>query len=1358
MNAVLDREKIGNYNLSISARDKGTPPRTSFSFLLIQVNDINDHEPIFEQTEYAAVLRELVPVGTYVASISAHDEDTGINAQLYYSIVSGNEGDWFVIDRQSGLLTTKVPLDRELRDGVRLRISARDGGPNPKWAFSEIKITILDENDESPRFELEEMNVSLAETVPIGSTITTLIAIDNDQGTNGSVTYHLDSSTQEHYPGMFHLNPNSGVLLNQFKFDRESVELYDILVIAKDKGSPSLSSTARIHLLITDVNDNEPVLYPKEYFYTLSHLAPGNTTVATIRATDSDEGLNAQLNFRISSDKHNLFHIHASSGGVTLKRSLTTWKEEYFTFSVNVEDGGGKRGAHDAIVHLFLKNPTKPPSKLRFVLRVFNFSFTEDEGTRGRVESRKVGELQLEMTSSGRLGTKSLKYCIVDGDPGQIFRIDNQGRISSNQLVDREAKSEYVLSVVLWDEEDNEYDDCTVNILVKDLNDNSPVFEGKNSEVRINEDAAIGSEVALVLATDPDFKENSTIRYSLSKNPENLFKVQATTGIVTLNKSLLLNAVALPSDSTMYTQILIVEVTAEDGGKPFLSSRHEIHVKVIDVNNYTPVFELGSYETSILESTPLNSRFFYVQAKDSDLGPNSQVSYRIIQGFGGDKFGIFPDGHLFVKNKLDREAEDYYTLTIEASDGGTPPRSSTVPLVLHVIDENDNAPQFTNSTFTFFLTENEEPDTFVGKLKGLDVDSGRNAELTYSLSAQQDFMVVGRSGIMRSLRSFDREELLQTSGKDYLVLEATVTDGGSPSLSDSATIRVYIEDENDNAPVFRSKSYTTQIPEGSPIGSHVIRVLASDSDFGLNGDVVYYFKESKNEDEKCFKVDPTTGQITLAKKLDRESTAQYTLNVIARDLSPTFPLSSTVIVRIQILDDNDNAPEFAQSEPFIGVSEMTSVGKELMQFQATDPDVGLNAEVTLAITGGNKHDVFRIDPRTGSLFLNKKLDFEKQTNYILNITASDSGNPKLSSSLSFSVKVLDFNDNPPGFPSTAIFRQISEGIPINSSIVTISADDPDSGLNGKVKYSISDSEPGEDYFGIHPEDGKIFTLREIDREYTDSFRLTVLATDQAIPISSRLSAEKLVTIIVDDMNDNEPRFESMNAAILHKNSRALAEIIKIRAIDPDSDSNGVVTFEMLSGDSSIFQLDRNSGVLILQNEISDLQPRYQLTIRATDEAIQSQRKSADFYLTVIGIESETGKNSSLEFTSSSFEGSISENEPIGTSVLQVNVLPPSPSQKDSIEYYITNITSSRTGQMVERLFEIDVRTGTIYTTTILDRERGHSDLWLEVYAILVSTKGLHSASTLVSPPFIFTLFSRPPASDSQFSNLLLSKF
>lgn len=1317
VNGVLDREEISKYNLSVVATDKGTPRRTATAFLIIHVNDVNDHEPVFEKSEYSAILSELAPPGTYVAGITATDEDSGVNAEIYYAFTSGNDNQWFAIDTASGLITTRSALDREVQGTVELKVSARDGGPNPKWAYTQLKVTILDENDEAPQFSQLYINVSLSENTPPHTLVAMLTAADHDQGTNGSVTYTLQSNVQQKYPDTFALDSLTGQLTTKLQLDREKISEYEIHVIAKDQGFPPQSSTATVFLSVQDINDNSPEFYPQRYFLTAADDMPKGTSLLKISATDMDDGDNAIIIYNLESGGEGLFSVDKWSGVITLQGNLRNVQKPLYKLIISSKDRGERRAIEDAIVEIIKESYME---ELLFdSYGGYDLQIIEDSGKNSAHIGREVGNVRVRSFSD------TVTYTIVYGDIKHVFKIDEHtGRITTASNIDREEKMMYSLTVVA--RSGLAYGKTIVNISVLDVNDNHPVFPKDKDEVRIPENTAVGQEIYFARARDRDSGINSTVSYSLTYNVDDQFRISEATGVIYLNRPV----------RTEPGTTLSIEVTASDGGSPPLSSKHSIIVMVEDVNDHTPVFDHTSYETSLLESTPVNERFFALSASDTDLRLNGRVIYYISEGNAEGKFGIFPDGYLYVRSPLDREDKDYYSLTVTASDQGNPPRSSQVPVVIHVIDENDNSPEFTNSTFTFSIRENEPPDSFVGKLLATDRDIGRNAELIFTLaSAQTDFAIDPRNGFIKTLHVFDREALMQMTGQNLITLEATVTDNGMTKLRDKVKVNIYITDVNDNPPKFLRTPYKVQISEGSPIGTQVVRVYTIDADEGLNGDVFYSLSEGN--DEGKFTIDEATGQLSLAKQLDRESVPKYELTVVAHDAGLQQRLSSSTVVTIEVLDENDNAPEFTQTESRISVKETTPVATELMQFRATDADLGINSEITFSISSGNRKDSFSVDSLTGVLFLHKPLDYEDLTSYVLNITASDGGNPRLSTTILFSVAVIDSNDNPPSFPNTAIVRQIREGIPVHTPIVTVTAEDPDSGINGKVTYAIAHQDPDDSnrHFGINAATGVIHTLLPIDRETIDTFRLTVVASDRAQPESARLSAEKLVTVIVEDINDNAPVFVSMNAAVLPAQETLVGQardgtvIMNVFARDLDSSTNGLVTYELVSGNTELFRLHRSSGALSLRRPGGRIEPRYRLAVKATDEAVQSERRSTDDYITVI---SAGPSGSGPVFESPAMEGSVYENEAAGTSILTVRAR----LEGTEVEYYVTNVTDG--GRQVDRLFDIDPRLGILSTAAPLDREAAPF-YNVEVYAIAVtgtirtsSAKVIHTTMSFIS--------------------------
>lgn len=909
-NAVLDREKIPTYNLTITAIDNGTPPCSSTAYLIIEVNDNKDAEISFAKTEYSAVLRETVPVGSYVASITATDEPVAGKSQVIYSIVSGNEKMWFHIDPNSGLLTTRAPLDREQQGTVRLKISARDGGPYPKWAHAQIKITILDENDEQPQFAHDKIQVTLAEDVAPGTLITTLSATDHDQGTNGSVIYSISPATLLKHPDTFHIDSSTGKLSNTGSFDRESRARYELKVIAKDQGTPALSSTATVELTISDVNDNEAKFYPMEYFITVTEETPVGQSIGRVVAKDPDEGDNAVILYKLDPPATPFFAVEEKTGKIILKASLRGTKTKQFHIQISAMGSDGKKSQENAAVEILVE--TSGSTHLKCAKDTHFFSITEDRGGKPvpvggsqppLAEQRSIGKIELSSrTSSSFSPVSNIRYTIVDGDPHGIFAIeDTSGLIKAVKQVDRELESVYTLTILA--RKGLTHGTCFAEIRVLDLNDETPgKWDLSQLDTSIYANAPIGHEVLVARAVDKDEGRNAQIIYSLSRNPDQTFHINSTNGLISLQKSL------RQTDLT-YVDL---EVTASDNGTEPLSSKQMFHIRIKPVNEHTPVFEHSSYETSLPETTPVNTRFFILQAADQDTGVNSQLTFEIVQGNGASKFGVFPDGALYVRSRLDREDQDYYSLMVRVTDHGTPQRSSLASVVIHVIDENDQAPKFSNSTFTFSITENEAAGTYVGKVSATDGDIGRNAELTYSLVSQQsqnDFTIDPRNGFIKTQKPFDREKLLQTTGQAFINLDVLVHDNGVTRLKDKAQVVIHITDVNDETPKFLKSSYTAQISEDAAVGSQVIRVTASDIDEDLNGDIIYYIKEGNEGD--AFKVDVTTGQITLEKMLDRENRDRYNLQIVAQDMAEKHSLSSSAAVTIEVLDVNDCTPTFA---------------------------------------------------------------------------------------------------------------------------------------------------------------------------------------------------------------------------------------------------------------------------------------------------------------------------------------------------------------------------------------------------------------------------------------------------------------
>lgn len=1282
--SVLDRERISSYNLTVSVSDNGKPvSRSSFASLVIFVNDINDHPPIFQEAVYKVDISEDIPKGSYIKGVSATDGDSGQNANLRYSLVSGNSLGWFAISENSGLVTSAAELDREKASQIVLNISAKDQGLQPRISYTKLIVNITDVNDQIPTFTQNTYHVSLVEHSPVGSELVVLSATDSDLGSNGTIRFSFDTETPVSVQNQFRLDAISGRLSSASELDREEESSYLLYIKATDAGTPPLYSNCKVNITLKDVNDNSPVFYPVQYFANVKENEPSGSFVSVVTASDPDLGRNGTVKYAITAGDSYKFHINSNSGKITTLVPLDREEKTAYQLQVSATDGGGLRSHTHAIVTItVIDTQDNPPV---FSQNEYSFVMFENVAIDSIIGTVSATTVDLNT---------NITYLIASGDQRGLFDVKRgTGQIIASGVIDREEQAFYQLTVIARSGEIT--GEAVVNITVKDLNDNAPRFIHAVEHVSAVENWAAGLHIFQAKASDPDEGTNGVIVYSLKQNPKGLFHIHEKHGLISLTGPL-----------EVTTSSYQLEVVASDLGVPQRTSSFILTISVYDVNDNAPVFDQLSYEVTILESEPVNSRFFKVEASDKDSGLNGEIVYDITSGNTNDVFGIFPDGQLYIKADLDREVQDRYSLLVVAKDRAVEPLSASVNVTVLLDDVNDNRPLFNSTNYVFHFEEERERGSLVGRVFAEDKDFGPNCEVRYSFETPQlNFELNAITGVLTSTLQFDRESLMRQRGASVFSFTVVSSDQGLPKpLKDQAKVQVYIQDINDNPPKFTKDIYQGSISESAPNMTQLLRVSASDVDENKNGLVHYDILEGN--EEKQFSIDGSSGQVTLVGKLDFESTPFYSLKIIAED-SGIVPLSSTCVLSISVLDDNDNSPSFPKSTLTVDVLENMRIGELVASITATDSDSGSNAEITYSISATNNHGTFSISPNTGSIFLIKKLDYETQSLYKLNVTAKDNGRPSKSSSIPVIIHVRDFNDNPPVFTPGDIFKSIPENLPLSTSVMTITAHDTDADINGELEYSIVQQTPRGAHFSIDPSSGVIYTNKNIDREFSNLFELTIKATDQAVPSESRRFALKNVTIWVTDQNDNIPTFISQNALVAESNIVIGSILTTVIASDPDEGANGEVEYELVRGDSDTFIMDRYSGDIRLASQLVPSKLIYSLTVSATDHG--TDRKTSRTELTIL-LQGTDGP----VFSQPKYITILKEGQPPGTNVISLDASSPR-GAGTKVEFFIVSVRSG--GKAAGRLFTIGRHTGMIQTAAELDREQG-SDLYLlDVYAI-----------------------------------------
>ncbi|XP_046575785.1 cadherin EGF LAG seven-pass G-type receptor 2-like [Haliotis rubra] len=357
----LDREKVSMYNLTMKAVDHGYPQRSSTGHLIIYVSDANDHAPVFAKHEYRVKMSELELPGSFVESVTASDEDSGPNSALSYSIVTGNDLNWFRIDPATGLVTTQDKLDHETTFQVIMNISAKDGGAQIFRNYTTLIVTILDENDVVPTFDRSVYDVNVREDIGVGSDIITLTATDTDEGLNGTV-----SSILENQPSgtdvvqVFAFDPDEGLnrrvtysffgdSFSSFSIDastgwvRTTKQLdksrspYRLTVRVTDGGGKIASPDASLEVTVANVNDPAPQFSGQSYTFSIEEVGENqipdvSRSVGRVTATVSD---NTPVTYAIvGGDPYGVFNIDRTSGQITTVKKVDREVQSEFHLKV----------------------------------------------------------------------------------------------------------------------------------------------------------------------------------------------------------------------------------------------------------------------------------------------------------------------------------------------------------------------------------------------------------------------------------------------------------------------------------------------------------------------------------------------------------------------------------------------------------------------------------------------------------------------------------------------------------------------------------------------------------------------------------------------------------------------------------------------------------------------------------------------------------------------------------------------------------------------------------------------------------------------------------------------------------------
>ncbi|XP_032052982.1 protocadherin-12 [Aythya fuligula] len=395
-------------------------------------------------------------------------------------------------------------------------------------------------------------------------------------------------------------------------------------------------------------------------------------------------------------------------------------------------------------------------------------------------------------------------------------------------------------------------------------------------------------------------------------------------------------------------------------------------------------------------------------------------------------------------------------------------------------------------------------------------------------------------------------------------------------------VEVQVLDINDNAPRFPTPELELEMSESASLRTRIPLDRALDADAGPNARCSYTLSPSEH-----FALDVVSSsdgtkhaELVVVKEVDRELHSSFDLVLTAADHGEP-PQSGTALIKVIVLDSNDNSPVFAESSLAVEVREDAPPGTLLVTVTATDPDQGPNGEIEYSLSKHAPPEVlsaFGIDARTGSVVLKRPLDYEETHAYELDVQARDLGANPIPAHCKILVQVLDVNDNAPDVHVTwaAQAPVLSEAVPKDSFVALVTASDPDSGNNGRVHCSLS---PGDEHFRLKRTNSHsylLMTSAALDRELRAEYNLTLVARDQG---ERSLAVLKHLTICISDVNDNAPSFErAAYESTVEENGEAPTSLLSIRATDPDLGFNGKITYSIRDTSvSGLVSIDPTTG-------------------------------------------------------------------------------------------------------------------------------------------------------------------------------------
>lgn len=793
--------------LVVVAKDNGKPPLSAE--VEVPVTVVNKAMPVFERPFYSIEIPENIQLHSPVLHVQANDSE---GPRIVYTISEGDPFKQFSIDFNTGVIHVIQPLDFETHPAYKLNIRATD---SLTGAHSEVFVDIIleDVNDNAPVFLSNSYYANISEAAVVGTSVLQVEARDSDTGNNKEVFYQLveERGRSSDY---FTIDLESGIISTTQVLDQEEIQQHKLRVRAVDGGVPALISDITVTVDVTDLNDNAPVFTEHAYQTTISELAPRGHFVSQVQASDVDSSDVNKLEFSIvAGNEEQNFAINKQTGAIVISNHRRPHMQPFYNLSVSVSDGVFRNSAvvMVTVIGANFHNPT----------------FAQTEYLVEVVENSPVGTLvaEAEATDDDEGIYGQITYYIVNDFAKDKFSINEKGEIFTLQSLDRENPFEKVISISLMAKDGGgKVGFCVVNVIVTDVNDNSPQFRAVEYKATIASDVPRGTTVLKIAASDMDEGSYADIEYSIEADVENVgenFEINKNSGVIVTKESLV----------GLENELFAFFVRAKDTGKPPKHSVVQVYIRIVSSETPLPKFAEPYYRYTVDEDLPIGTEIDIIQAESEQ-----PIIYRLVRGSTPESnedevFVVDQDnGALKLQKRLDHEMTKWYQLTLLAQTKQENYEIvASVNVNIQVKDANDNKPIFEAEPYEAVTVENLPRGTQVIQVKATDLDSGTNGHIVYSLDPVQSsqelfelFAINSETGWVTTLKELDREK------NEKYALSVLATDQGDTVQHVTGTIvEVTVADVNDNPPRFTAEIYKGTVSEDDPPPSGVIAILST---------------------------------------------------------------------------------------------------------------------------------------------------------------------------------------------------------------------------------------------------------------------------------------------------------------------------------------------------------------------------------------------------------------------------------------------------------------------------------------------------------------------------------------------------